>query len=108
VRACVRTRVRVCKLRALVPCCGRTYLLFFETDTSVFPRLFHRLSNRFFALAHALCPAIPGGFEPARLNAKLYPVGSSLSAHVDNHDGWVLLFSLGCAANFFLKVRLRP
>merc|ERR1711902_286848 len=37
-----------------------------------------------------------------RLNCVLYPFGSMLGRHVDNMNGWVILFSFGCDAKFFL------
>eukprot|EP01084_Bolivina_argentea_P024594 45818_1 len=39
-----------------------------------------------------------------RLNCVLYPLGSLLGRHVDNMNGWVVLFSLGCDAKFYLQL----
>ena len=39
-----------------------------------------------------------------RLNCVLYPLGSMLGRHVDNMDGWVVLFSFGCDARFYLQL----
>eukprot|EP00483_Globobulimina_turgida_P011357 UN11379 len=39
-----------------------------------------------------------------RLNCVLYPFGSMLGRHVDNMDGWVVLFSFGCDAKFYLQL----
>ena len=39
-----------------------------------------------------------------RLNCVLYPLGSMLGRHVDNMDGWVILFSFGCNAKFYLQL----
>jgi alkylated DNA repair dioxygenase AlkB len=39
------------------------------------------------------------------MNSRLYPLGSSLEAHLDSHEAWVLLLSLGCSATFLLRPR---
>jgi len=38
-----------------------------------------------------------------RLNCVLYPIGSMLGRHCDNMSGYVILFSFGCDAKFFLQ-----
>merc|ERR1719249_273350 len=39
-----------------------------------------------------------------RLNCVLYPLGSMLGRHCDGMDGYVILFSLGCDATFYLQL----
>jgi len=80
------------------------YLLFFENKGEVIPKLMHSLASDAFVAAHEICDRIPKSFSASRINSRLYPLGSSLEAHMDNHDGWVVLFSLGCDAVFTLQV----
>lgn len=81
-----------------------SYLLFFENSAHLIPEMFADISQRAMAAAHRVSDVIPSEYDPSRMNCKLYPVGSGLKPHMDNHEGWVVLFSLGCDCKFYLQI----
>jgi hypothetical protein len=87
------------------------YLLCFENSTDLIPAEMQRWAAEAMACASRQCPAIPcppARYVPSRINVILYPVGSALGPHMDNHDGWVCILSIGCAIRFMLQVCGRP
>ena len=79
-----------------------------QQQADAIPPLFQDLSQRAMKLASSVSNAFPLPFHACRVNGRLYPVGSELGRHVDNHDGWVVLFSLGCDCKFYIKAGEQP
>ena len=70
------------------------------------PETFHSYSDRVANIAHTSSPTIPEKYGIDYITSFSYPVeGGKLVGHCDKVVGWVVLFSLGCSANFFVKTK---
>ena len=47
---------------------------------------------------------IPSSFKIDYVTSFLYDLEGKLKGHVDKLDGWVVLFSFGCVANFWIQL----
>ena len=79
------------------------YLLGFESAPEFVPSAFQRWGEAAMDAASQLCEAVPRHFRAVRINSVLYPSTGMLRNHYDNHEGWVVLFSVGCVARFHLQ-----
>jgi hypothetical protein len=67
------------------------------------PSSFLWLSAEACAAASDVSPCVPPAYSPDYATAFTYPERDGrLTGHVDKVSGWVVLFSLGCTARFFV------
>jgi alkylated DNA repair dioxygenase AlkB len=68
------------------------------------PSAFSVYASRVAQLAHQASEMIPESYDIHYITSFVYPVeGGKLTGHCDRILGWVVLFSLGCTAKFFVK-----
>jgi len=66
--------------------------------------LYHLLAKEAMNKAAEACTQIPADCTINYITSFLYPVpDGKLTEHCDRQDGWVLIFSLGCIAKFYIR-----
>jgi len=68
------------------------------------PDLFAQCAEKATMVAHGACDNIPPAYRIDYITSFKYSCSKGkLTGHCDKVTGWVVLFSLGCAANFWVK-----
>jgi hypothetical protein len=84
---------------------AQTVIFYYQVNTQniQIPEIYKQFANMATAAAHETCPTIPPTYKPDYLAALAYGMKSKLMGHHDSIGSWVVLFSLGCTAQFFVK-----
>eukprot|EP01130_Rhizamoeba_saxonica_P002670 TRINITY_DN12430_c0_g1_i1.p1 TRINITY_DN12430_c0_g1~~TRINITY_DN12430_c0_g1_i1.p1 ORF type:complete len:615 (+),score=106.18 TRINITY_DN12430_c0_g1_i1:2-1846(+) len=76
-----------------------------KAQADIVPSSFQTISSEATALAHTVDDSIPEEHQGIYCTATMYDsIYGKLGAHCDNISGWVVLFSLGCSAEYFVKM----
>jgi len=68
------------------------------------PQSFKDYSSHATLVAHQVDNTIPSSYDAMYCTSFVYPIeDGKLNGHCDKILGWVVLFSLGCSANFWIK-----